>query len=1262
MNLAVQSDPAQPLTGQRTNACLDKSLEALLKSMVADPASPYPERAQKAACLARHLQESAATLQTPAERKQQAEFERMVQSPQDRATLTQLTDQAFRARRPRRAVDQMLHILDVQGIPRFFSGLDRTLIKGLHSFGGYLPGVAAPLVKARMREETANVILPAEEALLVRHLEARRQSGVRMNVNFLGEAVLGEAEARRRMDSYLRALRMPEVEVISVKITTIYSQIHSLAFEHTVSVLCDRLETLYRAAARERFRRADGSEVPKLVYLDTEEYRDLAVTTEAFLRTLGRKGMEHVNAGIALQAYLPDCSLAQKRINAWARERVRLGGSPVTIRLVKGANLEMERVEASLLGWTQAPFASKPETDANYKRMLHEALIPENVGAVRLGVASHNLFDASYALLLAADAGIADQVQIEMLEGMANPQRRALFELTRNLLLYAPATRKEDFVNAIGYLFRRLDENTGVDNFLCHAFKLTPESREWNRLEKAFFDSFALVEGLSEAPRRTQNRLEEAGEPARPSSWHSFVNEPDTDFSLPANREWARRIIERWQPRHGKDKIEVPLVVGGEEILEDRRLRDCLDPSRPGVVIGRYRQAGEQDVERAVACARDDADGWRRKSAAERSQVLTLVAQELRRQRADLMGAALANGGKHLAESDPEVSEVVDFVCFYDLAARYFYDLPGLQAKPKGVVVVVSPWNFPIAIPGGGIAAALAAGNTVILKPASDTVLVAHELCKCFWKAGISRRTLQMVPCAGATVGPQLTSHPEVDAVILTGGTETAQQMLRAKPDLNLLAETGGKNATTLTAMGDRELAIRHVIHSAFSHSGQKCSATSLLLVEEEVYDDPKFRETLCDAVRSLQTGPAWDPSNRIGPLIRPPSGPLEAGIKELEQGESWAVMPRQRDNNPCLYSPGVKWDVQPGSFTHLTELFGPVLGVMRINDLDEALELTRSTGYGLTAGLESLDDREQSYWCGHVEAGNLYVNRPTTGAVVLRQPFGGMGKSAFGPGIKAGGPNYVAQFMDFSEDRPPAGAQEITDPELVDLCSRLKERIPPGIADGADELNRIVAALESYCACCQEEFGRTHDHFRLVGQDNLRRYLPVRRLRIRVDRLDSLFEIFARVCAAKAAGCHATVSLPKDWSSPATDWLRELTQSWSGAVDFVEETDDELGTQVRECQTDRVRYASSERVPAMIHRAAAESGVYLAHAPVLAQGRVELLWYLREQSLSIDYHRYGNLGTRADEERTRACGDSLAPMPAITSRARAGRGDRPSA
>ena len=255
---------------------------------------------------------------------------------------------------------------------------------------------------------------------------------------------------------------------------------------------------------------------------------------------------------------------------------------------------------------------------------------------------------------------------------------------------------------------------------------------------------------------------------------------------------------------------------------------------------------------------------------------------------------------------------------------------------------------------------------------------------------------------------------------------------------MHLLAETGGKNATIVTALSDRDQAIKNVLHSAFSHSGQKCSATSLLILESEVYHDARFRATLCDAVESLRVGSAWELSTKIGPLIRPPRGVLETGLKELEPGEEWAVMPRLHvDDNPNLVSPGVKWGVQPSSFTHCTELFGPVLGVMEARDLDEAIDLVNATGYGLTSGLESLDDREQELWRSRIRAGNLYINRPTTGAIVLRQPFGGMGKSSVGPGIKAGGPNYVVPLMQFKDERGGHSVFESEDAERI--CARAK-------------------------------------------------------------------------------------------------------------------------------------------------------------------------------------------------------------------------------
>ena len=269
-------------------------------------------------------------------------------------------------------------------------------------------------------------------------------------------------------------------------------------------------------------------------------------------------------------------------------------------------------------------------------------------------------------------------------------------------------------------------------------------------------------------------------------------------------------------------------------------------------------------------------------------------------------------------------------------------------------------------------------------------------------------------------MGHHLIGDPDVDAVILTGGTATALQMLALRPDLFIAAETGGKNATIVTAMADRDQAVKNVIHSAFGHSGQKCSATSLLILEKELYDDTHFKNVLVDAAASLPVGSAWDFSNRMGPLIHPPAGVLARAISDPEQGETWALKPRQIGDNPNLWTPGIKYGVQPGSFTHTTELFGPVLGVMRAEDLRHAVSLANATGYGLTAGLESLDDREIAVWKDTIQAGNLYINRSTTGAVTLRQPFGGMKKSAIGPGIKTGGPNYVCQFVQAVETKPP--------------------------------------------------------------------------------------------------------------------------------------------------------------------------------------------------------------------------------------------------
>ncbi len=564
-----------------------------------------------------------------------------------------------------------------------------------------------------------------------------------------------------------------------------------------------------------------------------------------------------------------------------------------------------------------------------------------------------------------------------------------------------------------------------------------------------------------------------------------------------------------------------------------------------------------------------------------------------------------------------------------------------IECRPRGLVVVVSPWNFPLAIPCGGVAAALAAGNTVILKPASDSVLPAYKIAQCFWDAGVPPEVLQLVPCSGSRGGRRLIEDGRVQTVILTGGTATALQMLADRPGLHLIAETGGKNATIVTALSDRDLAIKNVLQSAFSHSGQKCSATSLLLLEDEVYEDRSFRETFADAVRSLRVGSVWDLSSRIGPLIRPPRGDLARGMKELEPRESWLVMPEHVGDNPQLYRPGVKWNVRPGGFTHRTELFGPVLGVMRFRRLEDAIGIVNATGYGLTSGLESLDDREQQLWQQTIRAGNLYINRPTTGAIVLRQPFGGVGNSAYGPGVKAGGPHYVLPLMHVRDRVQHADVAAPSRPVTPDNLSLIEEIIDQRVALLDEPQARLLrSAIASSRRAAAEEFSREHDSVQVLGQDNIRRYRPVRQMRLRITSDDAIEQVLVAISAAVAVRCALTIS-HDDWSGPNHDESRRLlgcvaaiADRLPGKVEILEETDEELAAAIHAGDVDRLRVLAPSRRSDIVNSACCEAFVSVIDEPVVADGHLEALRYVSEQSLSFSYHRYGNLGRRAVADR----------------------------
>ena len=1169
-------------------------------------------------------------------------------------------------------------------------------LRGAVRMGGVvapvLPSPVVPIARRVLREMVGHLVVDARPDKLGPAIAALRDSGARLNLNLLGEAVLGEQEALRRLEGIHELIRRPDVDYVSVKVSAIASHISMWAFDEVVDKVVERLRPLYLTAAAPSGDpdAPGGPGGPTFINLDMEEYRDLDLTIAVFTRLLEDPRLHGLEAGIVLQAYLPDALPALERLTAWAQERVAGGGARIKVRLVKGANLAMERVDAVMHDWSLATYGEKLDSDANYVRCLRFALDPARIGAVRIGVAGHNLFDIAYALLLAkarslslssgASSGPATSpdVEFEMLLGMAQGQVEAVAREVGHVLLYVPVVRPDEFDVAISYLVRRLEENASSDNFLSAAFDLADDPAMFDRERDRFLASLARADdtALPTGPHRTQDRGAEswaADAPqaqarlrrssagsgdaglteavigiarsaapgdtapversvpeqvfgaeayvetavfaprestARVAGAPGFRNTADTDPALPANRAWARGILSR-----------IETSRAGDATVEASRIADATA------------------LETVVARVRDAAPAWGALPAAERSLVLAAAARGLEARRGELIEVAASETGKVFAEADVEVSEAVDFANYYAATARELDRVSGAVFEPARLTVVTPPWNFPIAIPAGGVLAALAAGCGVIFKPAPQARRCAAVVAEALWEAGVPREVLALVDIDEGGLGQALVSHPDVDRVILTGAWETAALFRSWRPDLPLLAETSGKNAMIVMPTADLDLAASDLIKSAFGHAGQKCSAASLVILVGPVGHSQRFARQLVDAATSLRVGPPSDPLSEVGPVVEVPRGKLQWALTTLEEGESWLVEPRQVESGPeydgRLWTPGIRTGVQPGSRFHREEFFGPVLGIMHATSLAHAIELQNAVAYGLTAGLYTQNPDDLALWLDRVEAGNLYVNRGITGAIVQRQPFGGWKRSSVGAGAKAGGPNYL---VGLGRWRATSGAPASATLHLRGLDTRIAaliEAAQPSLDYEAFEWLRRGALSDAIA--WDREFGQVKDVSGLGVERNLFRYRPIPSVALRATADAPWHAVLRVVIAGLRAGSRLTLSAPVGLPAAVrrvlaeedvavfveTDqqWLERLT-----AVDIVAAAADADP----EPRPSRVRLIGQTESVAAVHALVAEAvggdpDLAVYDNEVTTAGRLELLPFLHEQSVTITAHRFGN-------------------------------------
>lgn len=1113
---------------------------------------------------------------TDEERKEQHKYAVMVQRPQDKKFLVKMLDESSQIRDRKKLASRIKKLIERYGVPEFLNKRDAFLFKMYEAFGHHFDFIAIPIIKKRLRMDTSKVIIDEARPKLTDHLATRFKERIGQNVNLLGEVVLGNGEADYRYFHYLEALESPDINYISVKISGIYAQTHALNYEESFPELVRRMSALYQKAIDNPYIDEDGNKRAKFINLDMEEYKDSHFTLRLFKTVLSKPEFKNYSAGIVVQAYLYDAYDFQTELLEFAKERVAAGGAPIKMRLVKGCNLEMETVISSLRGWPNPVRASKTEVDANYLHLLERALQPENAKVLHLGVASHNLFSIAYAYLLSQKYGTSEYMTFEMLEGMANHLWRAQSILGNRVILYTPVVKDEHFLNAVSYLVRRMDENTAPDNFLTHSFNLKPNTDTWNFLAKQFEEAYAMRQQLTHTPPRTQDRNKDyAPVPAA----DEMKNEPDTDFDLTQNQKWVESIFAKWKKSKEDTPEIIPLQIGSKTVVCDKRhkyMDRCQDDE---VCVCEMSQANTEQIKKIIEIAETDPAGWRKTTLDERHRIMYEAANHLAAMRGDLIGCMCAVTGKTVIEGDVEVSEGVDYARFYTTTMKKFAALDDIEITPKGTILVISPWNFPCAIPVGGIVAGLAGGNTVILKPATVAAPVAWMFAKAFWDAGVPKEALQVIITDREAL-QELTTAPAIKHIILTGGTDTAQSIAKNNPATPLSAETGGKNAIILTASGDRDHAIMNIVASAFGNAGQKCSACSLLLVERSVYEDKDFQNKLIDAATSLKTGSVWNAGNIVGPMITNKNEKLLQAIDKLEPGESWLVPPRFIDKNKYILAPTIKWGVKPENFSFRTELFGPMLSVACIENLEEGIRLVNGLDYGLTSGLQSLDESEQKRWKNSLMAGNLYINRGITGAIVNRQPFGGMKLSAFGGGVKAGGPNYCSCFVKIT-DKP----------------------------DSNTDYN------DSYEQAYKEEFSKPRDVNRLHGEQNVFRYLPLQSMVLRLFPEDKDEDAVMIATAARICKTPLTISF-----APDDDRTAKLS---STGCTLKKETSEEFLQSMSGYE--RIRTCSPD-IPMEIYETAARYDKYIATAPPLKNGRVELIHYIKEQSISFEYHRYGSI------------------------------------
>jgi len=880
-------------------------------------------------------------------------------------------------------------------------------LKGMLNFAqaDSMPGQVAATTVSTAVETLAHKYIAGETTKqVIKTIERLRKEKMAFTLDLLGEAVITEAEAQSYLNRYLELIEqlteeaknwstveaidiadgetLPRVQV-SVKLTAFYSQFDPLDAMGSQERVSDRIRTLLRRA----------KELGAAVHFDMEQYSYKDLTLSILKQLLMEDEFRsRTDIGVTLQAYLRDSEQDLRELLDWVKKR----GYPLTVRLVKGAYWDQETIKAAQKDWPQPVYNDKVATDANFERMTQ--LMLENHEYIYSAIGSHNVRSQALAMAIAETLNIPRRrFEMQVLYGMGDQLAKALVKRGHRVRVYAPYG---ELLPGMAYLIRRLLENTANSSFLRQSMEDRPIEE---LLAPPVVDTFQ-----PSATKGAQRGV--------------FPNVADTDYAEVEARQEAQQALAKVRQQLGKTYL--PLVNG--EYVSTEVTVDSVNPSNPTEVIGKIGLLSIEQADQALQAAKAAFPSWRRTPVRQRAGVLRKAADLMEQRRAELSAWVVLEVGKALKEADSEVSEAIDFCRYYAdemerLDQGHNYDVAGENNRyiyqPRGIAVVISPWNFPIAIATGMAVAALVAGNCTLLKPAEVSSVIAAKIAEILVEAGIPKGVFQYVPSKGSTVGAHMVKHPDVHLIAFTGSQEVGCRIYADAATVQpgqkhlkrVIAEMGGKNAIIVDESADLDQAVAGVVQSAFGYSGQKCSACSRVIVLEPVYD--AFIGRLVEATRSLNIGVAEAPSTQVGPVVDVNARNRIREYIETGRQEAEVALEMPAPDTGYFIGPVIFTGVAPDATIAQEEIFGPVVAVIRAKNFQEGLDIANGTNYALTGGLYSRTPSHIDQATAEFEVGNLYINRTTTGAIVSRQPFGGFKMS--GVGSKAGGPDYLLQFLE---------------------------------------------------------------------------------------------------------------------------------------------------------------------------------------------------------------------------------------------------------